>query len=340
MSVLVPPAEHATATPAGDKRAAAKRAAARRAAALEWLTFEQAGVFTTRQARELFTEGAIRGLVRSGRWRSICRGVLLSGNGRLTRDQQLWVAVLACGPGAVLAGSTAAIEAGVRGLGERALQVVVPVDRRAGRSLLRTLPIDMAAVVLHRTAILPQQHVQVGRPPRTTLARALVDAAAWARTTDEAVTVLAAGCQQRRVLPAELRAVVDVLPRLRRRALVRQTLADIEGGAHALSEIDFMAVCRRYRLPLPNLQERRRDAAGRIRYLDAYWREFGLHVEIDGAHHMDVRQWAEDMRRQNDIWVTGDRVLRFPAWLVRSRPEEVAAAVRAALSAAGWGDNR
>jgi hypothetical protein len=55
---------------------------------------------------------------------------------------------------------------------------------------------------------------------------------------------------------------------------------------------------------------------------------------------MDVRQWAEDMRRQNDIWVAGDRILRFLAWLVRSRPDEVAASVRAALSAAGWSGNR
>jgi hypothetical protein len=340
VSILLPPAERAVATLASDKRAAAKRSAARRAAALEWLTFEQAGVLATRQARELLTDGAIRGLVRSGRWRSICRGVLLSGNGRLTRDQQLWVAVLACGIGAVLAGPTAATEGGVRGLRERALHVVVPVNRRAGRTVLRTLPIDMAGVVLHRTAILPAEHLQIGRPPRTTLARALVDAAAWARTTDEAQAALAVGCQQRRVLPAELQAVVDVLPRLRRRALIRQTLADIEGGAHALSEIDFLRVCRRYQLPLPDLQERRTDSAGRIRYLDAYWRAWGLHVEIDGAHHMDVRHWAEDMRRQNDVWIAGDRILRFPAWLVRSRPDEVATAVRAALSAAGWGGNR
>lgn len=338
MSILVPPAERAAPTSASEKRAA--RAAARRAAALEWLTFEQAGVLTTRQARELFTDGAIRGLVRSGRWRSICRGVLLNGNGRLTRDQQLWVAVLACGAGAVLAGPTAATEGGVRGLRERALHVVVPVNRRAGRTLLRTLPVDMASVVLHRTAILPEEHLQVGRPPRTTLARALVDAASWARTMDEAQAALAAGCQQRRVLPAELRAAVDVLPRLRRRALIRQTIADIEGGAQALSEIDFLSVCRRYQLPPPDLQERRTDAAGRIRYLDAYWRAWGLHVEVDGAHHMDVRQWTDDMRRQNDIWIAGDRILRFPAWLVRCRPDEVAAAVRAALFAAGWGGSR
>lgn len=303
---------------------------------LEWLAFEQSGVLTTRQAGRLLSEGAVRGLVRSGRWRSIARGILLTGNGRLTRDQQLWVAVLASGPGALLAGATAAAEAGVRGLRESVTHVLVPAERRAGRTILRTLPIDMTAVVVHRTTVLPEAHIQLGRPSRTTLPRALVDAAAWARTTEEAQVVLAAGCQQRRVLPAELAAVVDILPRVRRRRLIQHTIRDIEGGVQALSEIDFLAVCRRHRLPLPDLQERRRDAAGRIRYLDAYWREFALHVEVDGAHHMDVRQWAADMRRQNDVWIAGERILRFPAWVVRARPNEVAAALRAALTAAGW----
>lgn len=153
---------------------------------------------------------------------------------------------------------------------------------------------------------------------------------------DEAQGVLAAGCQQRRVLPEELQAVLDVLPRAPRRHLIQQTVDDIAGGAQALSEIDFLRLCRRHRLPVPDLQEHRVDAAGRNRWLDAYWRQWRVQVEIDGAHHMDARQWADDMRRQNDVWTSGDRILRFPAWLVRARPDEVAATVRRALVAAGW----
>lgn len=118
--------------------------------------------------------------------------------------------------------------------------------------------------------------------------------------------------------------------------MIRQTVADIAGGAEALSEIDFVRLCRRHGLPAPHLQQRRADASGRTRWLDAYWREWGLHVEIDGAHHMDVRHWAADMRRQNDVWTSGDRVLRFPAWLIRARPTEVADSLRRALTAAGW----
>ncbi len=245
------------------------------------------------------------------------------------------MAVLAAGPRAVLAGVTAAAEAGVRGLPPEPLHVLVPADRRV-RTLPRRLPIDMPGVVVHRTTVLPEAHLQLARPPRTTTARAVVDGASWARSLRDAQLGLASACQQRRVLPEEIEAVLDVLPRARRRGLLRQTVADIAGGAEALSELDFLALCRRHRLPRPDLHERRTDQTGRVRWLDAYWREWRLHVEIDGAHHMDVRQWAEDMRRQNDIWTTGDRILRFPAWLVRTHPDEVAESLRRALRAAGW----
>jgi hypothetical protein len=303
---------------------------------LEWTVFEQRGILTTRQAVGMLGEGLVRGHVRGGRWRTVCRGIVATSTGRLDDDQQLWVAVLAAGAGAVLAGATAAAEAGVRGLRREPLHVLIPAGRHAPRRRLMGLPLDMPAVVVHRSTQLPADHLQLGRPPRTATARSLVDAAAWARGADEARIALASGCQQRRVTPAELRSVLAELPKVRRHALILETIADIEGGAQALSEIDFLRLCRRAGLPVPDLQEKRRDGDGRVRYLDAYWREWKLHVEVDGAHHMDVRQWAADMRRQNEVWIAGDRILRFPAWLVRARPNEVVAQVRAALIAAGW----
>jgi very-short-patch-repair endonuclease len=202
--------------------------------------------------------------------------------------------------------------------------------------VLRGLPPDMPGVRVRRSTVLPDTHRQIGRPPRTVLARSIVDAAAWSRSDDEARTVIAIACQQRRVTPAEVGEVLAVLPKVRRRALIRRTLADIAGGAEALSEIDFVKLCRRFRLPPPDLQERRTDRSGRMRFLDAYWREWRLHAEVDGAHHMDVRHWAADMRRQNDVWIEGDRILRFPAHLIRAEPAEVAAQLRAALQSAGY----
>jgi very-short-patch-repair endonuclease len=72
------------------------------------------------------------------------------------------------------------------------------------------------------------------------------------------------------------------------------------------------------------------------RYLDAYFDEWGVHVEIDGSQHFDARLAWADMRRQNELWIAGDRILRFPAWAIRHDPAQVVTQVRAALNAAGW----
>jgi len=304
-------------------------------AEFEWLSYEQSGVLTAGQAVGLVGRGVLRGHLRLGRWRRICRGVVVTHNGDLRPDQQQWVAVLAGGPEAMLAGATAAAASGVRGLRGDPIAVLIPAAQRTGAGLPR-LPPDMPSVRVYRSSVLPDEHRQQGGPPRTTVARSVVDAAAWARTDREAQTVLAAACQQRRVTSEEIMEVMSVLTRVRRRALIQSTLADIAGGAQALSEIDLAVLCRRYRLPPPDLQERRCDADGRTRYIDAYWREWRVQAEVDGAHHMDAGQWAEDMLRQNQIWIAGDRLLRFPAWLLRSRPADVATQLQAALQAAGY----
>jgi very-short-patch-repair endonuclease len=80
----------------------------------------------------------------------------------------------------------------------------------------------------------------------------------------------------------------------------------------------------------------RRDADGRVRYLDAYFDDWAIVVEVDGAHHMEVQQWWHDMQRHNALSVGGEVLLRFPAFLVRDCPAEVAAVLRDALLKAGW----
>lgn len=306
------------------------------ASPLAWLLFEQSGVVTWRQAVAATSPAKVRHLITSKRWRRICRGILINQHGPLTQDQEWWTAVLAAGEGAVLAGLAAARAGGLRGSWRRdVIDVLVPEHRRRA-DLLRRLPLGLPAVRVRRARRLPAEDVQRARPDRTGMARSLVDVAQWATTDDEARAVIAAAAQQRLVLPREILSVLESMPRAHRRALVLETVHDVGGGAQSLAEIDFVRLCRRFRLPHPDLQEPRIDRSGRRRYLDAYWRRWHLHVEIDGAHHMDVREWAADMRRQNEIWVAGDRILRFPAWLVRRQPEQVAIQIRAALVAAGW----
>jgi hypothetical protein len=194
---------------------------------------------------------------------------------------------------------------------------------------------------VHRTDTLPDKDLLlVRRPPRTTMARSLVDAAQWARSDDEARAIVAAGCQQRLVRPDDVLETVDRMPRARRRAVVIDTARMAIGGATSVPEIEFCRLCRRFRLPPPDRQTVRPGKAGRPRYLDAYWASYRLHVEIDGQWHIEAEAWWADMRRQNELWIAGDRVLRFPAWLVRAHPAVVAGQVRAALRAAGWESDR
>jgi very-short-patch-repair endonuclease len=306
------------------------------ASALDWLLFDQHSVISRAQALDHLTAPALLHLVQSGRWQRPVPGVFVAHSGPLDREQILFAACLSTGPFAVLAGPTAAQAGGLSLREPAAIHLLVPATRRPERQWRRGNS-SLPHVLVHRTTSLPAREVvRMARPRRTTMARSLVDAAQWARTDDEARALVAAGCQQRLVIAAEILDVVERMPRARRRALVLDTARMVADGATSLPEIDFAMLCRRAGLPLPDRQVERRDARGRRRYLDVYWAAFRLHVEIDGAWHTEVRAWWADMRRQNDLWIAGDRVLRFPAWLVRTRPAEVAAQVRAALVAAGW----
>ncbi|WP_325048887.1 DUF559 domain-containing protein, partial [Micromonospora craterilacus] len=296
---------------------------------LTWLLFHQEDVLSLDQARRHLSPKAIRHRVGSGRWRQVHRAVYITHNGPVTPAQLPWIAVLAAGPTAVLGGLSAARAWGLRRYDDGLAHVLLPA-----RHQTRSMP---PRIRVHRTTILTDEDVlAVGQPRRTMPARSLVDAAQWAPNDDEARAIIAAGFQQRLVGGDHVQRVLDRLPRARRRSLIGQTAADAAGGAHSLSELDFLGLVRSAGLPEPTRQAVRRDAAGRRRYLDAWFEEWRVHVEIDGGQHLDRATAWVDMRRQNDLWQNGDRVLRFPAWAIRHDPTAVITQLRTALLAAGW----
>ncbi|RAO58671.1 hypothetical protein LUPAC06_02261 [Micromonospora saelicesensis] len=296
---------------------------------LTWLLFHQEDVLSLEQARRHLSPKAIRHRVATGTWRQIHRAVFVAHNGPVSAGQLRWAAVLAAGPQAILGGLTAAQAGGLRGFPGRPIHILLPASRRRG-----SLP---AGVLAHRTVTLRDQDVlAVGQPKRTMPARSIVDAAQWASDDQQARTIIAAACQQGIVAGDDLSRIVERLPRVRRRQLMLATAADAAGGAHSLAELDFLGLIRRAGLPEPARQKIRYDSTGRRRYLDAYFEEWRVHVEIDGGQHIDPRAWWADMRRQNDLWIEGDRVLRFPAWVIRAHPDEVLRQILEALRAAGW----
>jgi Protein of unknown function (DUF559) len=293
----------------------------------------QDGVITMAQALRHMSRKAVRHRLVTGRWQRPHRSVFVTHSGPIGTTQRRWIAVLSIGEHAVLGGITAAQASGLHGCGDATVHVLVPASHRPER-----LP---PGVIVHRSSLLDERDIlAVGRPPRTKIARSVVDAAQWARTEDEARAVIAAAFQQRLVVARDVQDVLRRLPRARRRRLITQTAMDAAGGTHSLAEIDFVGLCHRHDLPEPSLQVVRHDAAGRRRYLDAWFEPWQVHVEIDGGQHLDARQAWSDMRRQNDLWIAGDRVLRFPAWALRHDPGAVMAQVRAALCAAGRQESR
>jgi hypothetical protein len=294
----------------------------------------QDGVLDTSSALSYMSAEALRWRLKSGRWQQPCRGIVVAQSGPLSSMQLLRVAVLWAGPGAALGGLTAARLHGFRGFDDKndALHVIRPVGR-ARRSI--EPPVRLA--VHYSRNLRPADIHPARQPPQTRIARSLVDAAAWMATDRGAQAVLAAGVQQRLVRVTDLTAEVDCNERLHRRKLIKQTLSDIAGGAQALSELDFTRlVVRQFGLPEPDRQVPRRDANGKRRWLDVVWEKAALIAEIDGAGHIDILRYWDDMDRDNVFQLRHYRVLRYPAFIIRYHPEYVASQIRQALREAGY----
>jgi very-short-patch-repair endonuclease len=293
------------------------------------------GVLDVATAVKFISRGEVRWRVESGRWQRPYRGIILAQSGPPTEGQAMRIAQLWAGPCAVVGGLTAATLYGFewthdkRRPGERPVHLILPPGRA------RKSPADIS-VALHYSMFLGAEDVHpLHEPPRTRIERSLVDAASWAPNERLAMAVLAAGVQQGKARVDRLRAVADRNERMYRRRLILEALADIEGGAQALSEIDFTRkVVRAFRLPEPERQSARRDSRGRRRYLDVVWDRWKVAVEIDGAQHTEdpLQRW-EDMKHDIELQADGYQVLRFPAWVVRTRPDFVAQKIREALNA-------
>jgi hypothetical protein len=177
--------------------------------------------------------------------------------------------------------------------------------------------------------------VLVGVPTRTNVERSALDAASWTPNPRACAGILAAAVQQRLTTGARLLDALEKAGPIRHRPLIRRTLEDIEGGAQALSEIDIGRLCRQNGLRVTARQVIRLDAAGRRRYLDGYVTgPNGKQVafEVDGAVHLAVRSYWDDMERSNELLIAGVGQLRFPSLAVRIDGPRVVDQFRRALA--------
>ena len=305
-------------------------------AASTWqeLLEQQDGVLSRIQAlRSGLTEEGWQWRIESGRWQRVVPGVAVAHSGLVTDRQRAWVAVLHAGDGAALTADAALVEHGMKLARPGVLDVAVP-HRRVVRAQQLELGEVRELLRPHRVRGLALWRHPVRRPPVLRVAPAALHAAAWAASDRAGEWRLAAVVQQGLTQVPDLRRTLAQMPRLPRRSLIRQVLDDVEHGAHAASELDFLRFLRRHGLPLPDRLQRP-VRAGRLRYLDAWWERQRVNVEMDGAHHRRVGTWDDDALRANDVVLVErhDRILllRFTRGNLRHDGDRVAAQLRRAL---------
>jgi hypothetical protein len=285
-------------------------------AALSRLAIDQSAVVRREQllARGL-SRHVLDGMLASARWRSRGQIVVVMHNGPLSHKQQMWAAVLNAPAPVAIAARTAAAEQGLVGWEADCVEIVVPRGARVPSGL----GVD---VKVHESRRFSAADIHPGRAiPTVRIERAVIDAAVWSRSARSACGLVAAGVQQRLTQVQRLREVLDGAGAVRHRKLLAVVLTDIDGGAQAMSEVDFLRFCRRNGFPRPVLQAVRRDVHGRRRYLDATFRRPDgrlVRVEIDGALHLVVRTYWEDMARGNELVIDNETVLRFPSYVVHA----------------------
>ena len=170
-----------------------------------------------------------------------------------------------------------------------------------------------------RDYLVPQHH----RPGVSPIPVAVVDAMRFARSDKEASFCAIWSLQRQLVQLHELQNELSRTSCINGSNRVSRVLRDLRPGINAISEMEFDQLCRKFGLPSPDRQSRRRDSEGRARYLDALWERphIKLAVEIDGLGHLDYQVRADDMFRDNSMALSGIVTMRIPAQELRREPQ-------------------
>lgn len=288
------------------------------------LSARQQGLLARRQLRPLGVAWSdVRTHCRAGRWSERSSVVVSTFTGEPTPEQRAWLGVLHAGPPALVGGHTALELHGLKNWHRDDITVLIDEEAHLeplpGIGWFRTRrPLEL----WRSTAPLPMARVE----PAALLC------AAYEPSWRTAQGLLAAVVQQRLTTAARLREQLERMKPLRRAPRLRLLLAEIEGGAGSLAEVDVTRMCRDFGLRAPARQRRRKDRGGRLRYTDCEWDlpdGTVLVLEVDGAFHMEVEHWEDDIRRQRGLTSPGRVVVRCTSREVRDEPFQLAADLRA-----------
>ncbi len=285
-------------------------------------------VMRTSEAVALHGRGTVRHAISSGRWQSPCRGIVVTHNATLSKDELDLVSLHVCAPGSALGGLTSLAYDTFTGFDQSEVYVVLPegADR----------PKERDGLITHWSTELTESDVHPFREPRRTRpARSLIDAASWCASDRFARTIVIAGMQQGLANARLMHQAMERRGTCKRRSLIRESVLDAEGGIQSLPERDFDEIRLGARLPRPTRQVRVQGPDGHY-FLDATWDEVDLTVEVHGAPHREISQWDADVRRGNEVAIDGRRQLVFTSFAIRREKPVVADQLLRMFWARGW----
>lgn len=295
---------------------------------VERLADQQEGVVSRPQAYALgTTRWEVRANLVAGRWQRLGRQTLAVHTGEITDAALRWVAVLEGGPRAFLDGVSSLQAGGLKHFQTDTVRVSVPRGARIRRA---------KGVDIRQTRRWAADDLTPGPGvPRTRNDIAAIRAALWARSDKQAALILSIVVQQGLATAEELGVQMLRVRRDRRRPFIHALLLDLIGGVRSLGEREFALACRRRGIPEPSRQVVRRGRNGTY-YLDVYWDEWHVVVEIDGIHHLWAQNVVGDALRQNDVTLQDAVVLRLPLLGFRIAEDEFFEQIERALMTAGW----
>ena len=304
---------------------AAGRARLRRTA-YDRLARSQFGVITRAQAAQCgLTSKQLDYRVRpGGPWQRMLRGVYVTSTGEATADQRLMAALLYAGDGSLITGQAALRHYKISVPDGRRIDVLIPVERHVT---------SRDFVVVRRTRRMPRLSAANGPIQFVSPQRAVADAALGLTQLSDVRAVAAGAVQRGRCTVAALAAELDAGPR-RDSSLLRLALAELADGVRSVAEGDLRTLLLRARLPAPQFNSRLYLDGQLVAVPDAWWPHAGLVVEVDSREwHLSPADWERTMRRHAVLTALGLLVLHFSPRQIRTEPDTVVAAIRAALQA-------
>lgn len=264
--------------------------------------------------------------VRSARWAQVHPGVYVTHDGPVGWRTRAWAAVLYAGPGAALAGASAAYELRMTRRVPAVVEVAVPAGRRVR---------DQPGVRVRRRDGLDRAVARV-LPPRTRVPETVVDLLPACRDRDAVVALLCDGVRAG-ALPQTVRDLLLPRPRWRWRGLALEALQECEAGVESPLESRFHRdVVRRHGLPRFEAQVREKLDGWWIR-ADARCRDAPVRVELDGRLAHPGGRTDADTWRDNDVVIgTTEITLRYRWGHVAGDPCRTARQLVRALRSRGW----